>query len=337
MGAVLASALFAWIGWTQARARTAGGASSSAASARVLRVGHGLPTSHPVHTGILHFAERVAAVSGGALHLEVFPNEQLGNETQCLEQVQAGTLDITKVNASQLGNFIGRVSVFGLPYLFRDANHFWAFLDGPDGQSLLAGLHTADNGNPSGIQGLAYYDGGSRSFYGKDPITTPDDLRGRKYRVMNDPVAMDMVQAFGASPTPISYGELYTALRQGVVDGAENNPASFVTSRHFEIAKHYSLDEHTRIPDVLLVSDLVWKSLDTRQQAWLRQAAEESGRFQRRIWAEETEKSFAAMRAAGVTIHTVDTAAFRARTADLVKRYETGPAGELMRKIRETP
>lgn len=334
IGAVLSSCLFAWVGWNQAQARTAGG---SDATVRVLRVGHGLPTSHPVHAGIAHFAERTAALSGGALRLEVFPNEQLGNETQCLEQVQAGTLDITKVNASQLGNFINRVSVFGLPYLFRDATHFWAFLDGSGGQTLLAGLQTADNGKPSGIRGLAYYDGGSRSFYGKDPVRTPDDLRGRKFRVMNDPVAMDMVQAFGASPTPISYGELYTALRQGVVDGAENNPASFVTSRHFEIAKHFSLDEHTRIPDILLASDLVWATLSPQQQSWLRQAAEESGRFQRKIWAEEEAKSFDAMKAAGVTIHTVDPAPFRARTAELLKRYETGPAGDLMRQIRATP
>ncbi len=203
IGSVVASVFFAWIGAREARSRHA---DSGGGNVRVLRVGHGLPASHPVHAGIVHFAERVAALSGGGLRLEVFPNEQLGNETQCLEQVQAGTLDATKVIASQLGNFIVRVSVFGLPYIFRDAGHFWTFLDGPDGQALLAGLHTADNGNPSGIRGLAYYDGGSRSFYGKEPVRTPDDLRGRKYRVMNDPVAMDMVQTLGDSPTPISFG-----------------------------------------------------------------------------------------------------------------------------------
>lgn len=341
IGAVLATAVITGVAALRpaySSDKYAAGDAGRPVRARVLRAGHGLPVSHPLHGGMQHLAERLAAVSGGALKLEIYPNEQLGNETQVLEQVQAGTLAITQVNAAPLGNFVRRMAVFGLPYVFRDTDHFWRFTDGPDGLALLDALALADSGRATGLRGLAYYDGGSRNFYSKEPILSPDDLRGKKLRVQNDPVAMDMVQALGAAPTPISYGELYTALRQGVVDGAENNAPSFVTSRHLEVCSHFTLDHHTRIPNVLLISDTVWADLSTQEQAWLREAAADSSRFQRKLWEEETVRAFDAMRAAGVTIHEVDLEPFRALTAPILEQAANDPAlAPTLRRIVETP
>ena len=280
-------------------------------------------------------AERAAELSNGQLKLEIYHSEQLGNETQCLEQVQAGTLAVTKVSAAALGSFVRRMNVFSLPYLFRGEDHFWAVMDGKIGRELLQDLRLNDTGQPSGFHGLCYYDSGSRNFYASFPIQTVDDLAGKKFRVMNDPVAMDMVQALGASPTPISFGELYTALKQGVVDGAENNPPSFVTSRHFEICKHFAFDHHSRIPDVLIVSQTTWDQLSGQEQRWLEQAALESSEFQRKLWKEENARSIERMKQEGVTIYEVDPAEFRARTKSVRERHAAGELGELARRIAE--
>jgi TRAP-type C4-dicarboxylate transport system substrate-binding protein len=172
----------------------------SATTARVLRVAHALPTSHPVHEGIAFMAARAGELSGGRLRLDVFPSEQLGNETQCLEQAQAGTLAITKVSAGAIGNFVSNYKVFSLPYLFRDADHMWEVLGGPVGEELLTALAVGNDGSPSGLIGLAFYDSGSRNFYASKPIRSPADLRGMKIRTMADTVAMDTMAAMGAAP-----------------------------------------------------------------------------------------------------------------------------------------
>ena len=193
-------------------------------------------------------------------------------------------IDATKVSAAPIGNFVPAYSVFSLPYLFRDEDHFWKVLEGPVGEEMLEVLATRGDGSPSGLHGLGYFDSGSRSFYTVNPVNSPSDLEGKKIRVMNDPVAMDMVQAMGGSPTPIAFGELYTALKQGTVDGAENNPPSFVTSRHYEICKHYMLNHHSRIPDVILIGSDVWDSLSSAEKSWLEQAIDHASKFQRELW-----------------------------------------------------
>jgi tripartite ATP-independent transporter DctP family solute receptor len=326
VGTVLASAIFAGIGSRQAT-QGAGGA------VRTLRAANNVAAVHPVHVGMEHMAKRLTELSGGRLKLELFPSEQLGNDIQTLEQAQAGTLAITKVSASALGNFVSRMKVFSLPYLFRDEKHYWQTLDGEIGSGLLDTLSNNDSGQPSGIRGLCYLDAGSRNFYSQQPIKSPHDVRGKKFRVMSDPIAMDMVQALGGSPAPIPFGELYTSLKQGVVDGAENNPPSYVTSRHFEICRHFTFDHHARIPDLLVISDKIWKSLTTEEQGWLRQAAQEASRFQRNLWESETEKAIKAMKAEGVSIHEVDLEAFRTRTRSVRQRHGIGPLGDLMRSI----
>ncbi|MBN1986422.1 MAG: TRAP transporter substrate-binding protein, partial [Prolixibacteraceae bacterium] len=221
-----------------------------------LKLAHGLPTDHPVHKAMEFMAQRCSELSDGQLTIEVYPAEQLGSEQQCVELVQIGSLAITKVSAAVMESFTDAYKVFGLPYIFRSKEHAFKIMDGEIGKDLL--LSTEDKW----IRGLTYYDAGSRSFYTIDrPIHHPDDLAGLKIRVMRSITAVEMIRALGGSATPISWGELYTALQSGVVDGAENNPPSLYTSRHYEVCKYYSLDEHTTIPDVLVVSQIIWEKL----------------------------------------------------------------------------
>ncbi|MBU3666376.1 MAG: TRAP transporter substrate-binding protein [Chthoniobacterales bacterium] len=328
VGSVAAGGWFAWLGQQGSR----GGSGT-----RVLQVAHGLPTHHPVHRGLEEMARLVAEKSHGRLKFRLFHSEQLGTEVECLEKAQAGTLAITKVSAAVAGNFVPVYRTFSLPYLFRDEGHFWRVLDGEIGAGMLERLSTKGDGSPSGLRGLAWYDSGSRSFYAKVPLRGPDDLRGLKVRTMSDPVAMDTVQALGGSPTPIAWGELYTALHQGTVDGAENNPPSFLTSRHFEICKHYLLDHHSRIPDVLVMSEAVWQTLNGNEKRWIAGAARESGLFQRGVWAEESAKALEELKASGVSVVETDPVAFVGRTASVMEKYATGEIGGLVDKIRAVP
>ena len=302
-------------------------------TARRLKVAHGLPTAHPVHAGINYMAERVSTLSLGRLQLDVFPNGQLGSETQTMEQLQSGTLDIAKGSSAPISNFVSVCKVFSLPYLFRDESHFWLVLDGEIGSEILKSVATNDAGRPSGFRGLTYYDAGSRNFYAEVPVNSPADLDGLKIRVQNDPVAMDMVEAMGGAPTPVAFGELYTALQQGVVDGAENNPPSFVSSRHFEVCKEFAFDHHARVPDMLLISTKTWESLSQQEQQWLKQAAAESSVFQREAWADGVAEAIELMKAEGVTIHEPNLSPFVEATESVRKKYATGKLSDLVERI----
>ena len=215
---------------------------------KVLYLAHSLPQTHPVHKGILEFQKALELNSKGTLKVKIFPDAQLGSEREVLELLQIGSVAATKVSAATLSNFVPEYHLLGIPYLFRDKEHQFNVLEGPVGKSILA------KGSKFWLRGLCYYDAGSRSFYTSEKaIRTPDDLKGLKIRVMNNQMAINMVNSMGGSATPLSYSELYTAIQQGVVDGAENNPPSFVSSNHYEISKYYTLDQHSSVPDVLLI------------------------------------------------------------------------------------
>ncbi len=285
-----------------------------------LKLAHGLPVDHPVHQAMEFMAKRTAELSDGKLTIEVYPAEQLGSEQQCVELLQIGSLAITKVSAAVMESFTDDYKVFGLPYIFRSKEHSFKVMDGEIGKELL--LSTQDKW----IRGLCYYDAGSRSFYTKSkPITHPDDLAGMKIRVMRSITAVEMTKALGGSPTPISWGELYTALQSGVVDGAENNPPSLYTSRHYEVCKFYSLDEHTTIPDVLVFSQVIWDKLSPQEQAWIQQAADESAVLQRKLWAESEKKSLEEVQKAGVKISYPDKAPFIEKVQPLLESYQSNP------------
>lgn len=299
----------------------------------VLKLGHALDTEHPVHKAMEHMAARLAEESGGAMRIDIYPSQQLGSEREMLELLQIGSLDMTKVSSSVLENFAPEYQVLSLPFVFRDDAHRFAVLDGPIGEELL------EAPEPYRLRGLAFYDAGSRSFYTVNrPILTPADLQGEKIRVQESATAMDMVRALGGSPTPISWGELYTALQQGVVDGAENNPPSFYLSRHYEVAKYYVLNEHTAVPDVLIVGTTLWDRLTPQQRAWLQTAADASVEVQKELWRESTEEALAAVREAGVeVIEDVDKGPFDAAVQAMTARYAQDPdLARLLRAIRET-
>jgi len=296
----------------------------------VLKLGHGLDPSHPVHKGMVFMAERLKEKSGGKVELQIFSGGVLGSETENIEQIQRSALAITKVSAAAMESFIPEMAVFSLPYIFRDETHYWHVLSSPLGKELLT------LGEDKGLRGLCYYDSGSRNFYTvSKPILTPDDLKGEKIRVIQSRTSMDMIEMLGGSPTPISWGELYTSLQQGVVDGAENNLPSFYTSRHYEICKYLSMDEHTRIPDILFISVKIWNGLSPQVQQWLQEAADESSVYQRQLWKEGTEEALEAVKEKGVKIFYPDKAPFVEKVQPLMDRYKGTRIGELVQKIRD--
>lgn len=298
---------------------------------RVLKLAHGLDPSHPVHQAMVYMAERCEEISEGELRIEIYPSGQLGSEQQCVELLQIGSLAITKVSAAVMESFTEDFKVLGLPYVFRSKEHSFKVLDGEIGDELLLSTE------PYWIRGLCFYDAGSRSFYTIDtPVEHPDDLKGLKIRVMKSITAMEMVKAQGGSPTPISWGELYTALQSGVVDGAENNPPSFYTSHHYEVCKYYSLNEHTMVPDVLIISQKVYAKLSGQERLWLQQAADDSVPVQRRLWAESEKESLEKVEEAGVRIIYPDKEPFSEKVTELLESYqENEKLYDLITRIRE--
>lgn len=284
-----------------------------------LKLAHGLDTSHPVHKGMEFMAERLKEKSGGKLTIEIYPSQQLGTERQNLELLQIGSLAMTKVSSAVMENFAPNIQVFSIPYIFRDREHCFRVQDGPVGQKLL------NQGEKYWLKGLTYFDAGYRSFYSKEPIYTPADLVGKKIRVQESVTAMKLVRALGGAPTPISWGELYTALQQGVVDGAENNPPSFYLSRHYEVCKYYTLNEHTAVPDILVIGTVAWNRLNEQEQQWLMEAAKEATVYQRQLWQEAEKKAFEAVTAAGVEIIKPDKSLFAEKTKSIIEDYKSDP------------
>lgn len=294
----------------------------------VLRLGHSLDQQHPVHQAMVHMQTRLASLSQGTMALLIYPGSQLGNERELIELLQIGSLAMTKVSASPLESFVPEMKLFNVPYLFQDRAHLERVLDGDIGQDLLRAPSKA------GLRGLAYYDAGARSFYTTErPVRHPGDLDGLKIRVQESATAMNMVSALGGAPTPIAWGELYTALQQGVVDGAENNPPSFHLSGHYEVSKYFTLDEHTSVPDILLISEFVWQGLTETQQGWVIQAAQESAILQRTLWGEATEAALNAVAEAGVEIIYPDKKPFTAQVAAMQATYAKTALGPLMQRI----
>jgi len=294
-----------------------------------LKLAHSLDVTHPVHKAMVYMAEKVKEKSSGRMQIQIFPSEQLGTEKENIESLQLGYLAMTKTSTAVMEGFVPRMKIFGIPYLFRDSEHYWKVLKGPIGKELLLA------GQNKGLRGLCFYDAGARSFYAKKEINSPADLKGLKVRVMKSIMSIKMIDAMGGSPTPIPWGELYTSLEQGVVDAAENNPPSYRTSRHYEVCKYYTLDEHARLPDILMISVKVWNNLKGEFQQILQEAVDESVEYQRKIWAEAEEADLKIVQDAGVKVMYPDKKPFQESVRSVWDEFEGTEIGQLIKQIQE--
>lgn len=299
---------------------------------KVLKLAHGLPPTHSVHLGLLHMNELLEELSDGKIKMDIYSSGQLGSEIQCIELLQIGSLDITKVSSSSLESFADPYKVFGIPYMFRSREHYFAVIDGPIGDEMLALTE------PFWFRGLTYFDSGARSFYTVNrAVRTPQDLKGLKIRVQRSPIAVEMMRAFGGSATPVDWGELYTALQSNVVDGAENNTPSITTAFHHEVAKYYTVNEHTMCPDVIIISSAAWDKLDEQEREWMQEAAHKASIYQRSLWEEQEKQSLNEMIERGMEVIYPDKALFIEAATPMIERFKADPEfKEIINKIQNT-
>jgi tripartite ATP-independent transporter DctP family solute receptor len=256
------------------------GGTSVVFAQKVLRLAETHPQDYPTTKGDYEFARLVKERTNGRIIVEVFHSKQLGEEKAVIEQVQLGAIDFTRVSISPVSAFARELDAFQLPYLYRDATHMWKVLDGPIGQEILKKLEAAN------FVGLGWFEAGSRNFYTKKQVKTVGDLKGMKIRVQQAPLMVGMVEALGAVATPLSFGEVYSALQTGVIDGAENNWPSYLSTSHYEVAKYFILDEHTRVPEITIASKKVFDKLSKEDQVMLRKAMKDAQPYQFKLWVD---------------------------------------------------
>jgi tripartite ATP-independent transporter DctP family solute receptor len=307
-----------------------GGKGAEAKGTINLKLGHALDINHPVHKAMEFWADTLKDVTDGRIIIKIYPGGQLGGEKELIEQLQMGTLDLTKVSSAGLEAFVPEMKVLGMPYLFRNKEHKWKVLNSAFGKELLAA------GSDRGLVGIGFYEAGERSFYTKGgPIRTPADLKNLKIRVIKSPMAIDLLKTLGASPTPISWGELYTALQQGTVDGAENNPPSFVSARHYEVCKYYSLDKHTSPMDVVLAGKKAWDKLTESDKAIMIKTFDRSVEYQRELWARVVNENFVLLDSVGVEVIIPDQKPFVDAVQPMYEAYAKDEViGPLLEKIK---
>ncbi len=260
------------------------------------RLAEAHPGDYPTTLGDKKFAELVNERSKGRIQIKVFDSAQLGDENSVIQQVQLGSIEFTRISSGTLAEFNKQFGVFSLPYIFDDQAHVWRFLNSDFGRKMLTDLEK------SRMMGLAYYEAGSRSFYTKNPVKSPEDLKGLKIRVIQNAVNVELMKAFGASATPMPYGEVFSALQTGVIDGAENNPPSYLTANHFQAVKNYILDSHQRVPEVLMVSRVAWDKLSDEDKKLIMQAAKDTEKFQIEAWNKFEKEALDKLIKGGVTV-----------------------------------
>jgi tripartite ATP-independent transporter DctP family solute receptor len=277
------------------------------------------PDGYPTVEAVKAMGKIVEEKTNGRVCIEVFHSAQLGEEKDTIEQTQFGVIDMNRVSLGPFNNIIEETQIPSLPYIFRSVDHMHHVMDGEIGQQILDAFTAHD------LVGLAFYDGGSRSFYNSEkPIRTMADLKGMKFRVMQSDMFVDMVGALGANATPMPYGEVYSSIQTGVIDGAENNWPSYDSSGHFEVAKYYTLDQHLIVPEVLVMSKISWDKLSPEDQAIVRDAAKASVPVMRDLWVAQEKVSEDKVRAAGVEIITdIDKTPFIEAMVPVYEKYVT--------------
>jgi tripartite ATP-independent transporter DctP family solute receptor len=272
---------------------------------------------YPTVVAVKKMSELLEQKSGGKHKIKVFNKQALGSEKETIDQVKIGALDFTRVNVGPMNAICPLTQVPTMPFLFTSVQHMRKVLDGPIGEEILKSCESA------GFIGLAFYDSGARSIYAKKPIRTVADAKGLKIRVQQSDLWVALVGAMGANPTPMPYGEVYTGLKTGLIDAAENNIPSFDTAKHVEAVKIYSRTEHSMAPEILVMSKIVWDKLPPAEQAMVRAAAKESVAFQRQKWDEQEAKSLASVKAQGAEIVEVDKKSFQAVMGPVYDKFMT--------------
>ena len=289
---------------------------------------------YPTVRGMEAMADRLESETGGRIEVKIYPGAQLGDERDMLEMTIFGGIDISRTSIAPLNSIAPETGVYSLPFLFRSTEHMRRVLDGPIGDEILAAL------GPHGLVGLCYYDAGARSMYNNlRPIHSPADIRGMKVRVMNSEVFVDMISTLGGNATPMGFGQVYESLALGTIEAAENNWPSYESSRHFEVAPHYSVTQHVMVPEVLLMSRYRWRKLSPEDQALVRRAAKESVPVMRKLWDARVTISRNAMVEAGVQIvDNVDKQPFMDAMQPLYEQYLKDPKlRDLVERIRAAP
>jgi len=307
-------------------------AGSADALAREFRAADTQNEEYPTVQALRSMGRQVAERSGGRLEIKVFHSRQLGEEKETLEQTRAGAIDLNRTNVALIGNLVPAMNVLALPFLFRSIEHMQKVLDGPIGTEILGSFETY------GFVGLTFYDSGARSIYNSvRPVRSLDDLRGLRIRVQQSEQMSEMMRALGAIPVELPYGQVLTGLATRLIDGAENNWPSFVTTDHYKHAGHYTLTEHTMSPEVLVMSLKAWETLSPDDRRIFREEARRSSQFMRERWRELEEQSRKEAEAAGVVIVTdIDRKPFEAAMTGIYARTQRDPASaKLIERIRK--
>jgi tripartite ATP-independent transporter DctP family solute receptor len=307
-------------------------AASTIAAAREFRAADTQAEDYPTVQALRFMGAMIAERSGGRDQIRVFHSRQLGEEKETIEQTRAGAIDLNRTNGALIGNFVPAMNVLAMPFLFRSTEHLQKVLDGPIGNEILNSFE------PYGFVGLAFYDSGARSIYNSvRPIRTLADIQGLRLRVQQSQLMSDMVRALGAEPVELPYGQVITGLATKLIDGAENNWPSFVTTDHYKFAGYYTLTEHTMSPEVLVMSKKAWESLPADDRKLFRDAAQQSNLFMRAKWKDLEQQSRRKAEAAGVTIVTdFDRKPFEAAMAGIYAKAQRDPAAaKLIERIRK--
>jgi len=271
----------------------------------VLKASDVHPAGYPTVVAVEDIGKKLEKATNGRLSVQMYPSMQLGGEKEAIEQAQVGAIAFARVSVGALGPVVDELNVFNLPYVFRNTTHMQKVIDGPIGQDLLDKVTNSGKG----LIGLAWMDAGARNFYNtKKPIKTMADLKGMKVRVMGNPMFVDMANAMGGNGVAMGYDQVFNALQTGVVDGAENNPPSFVFDNHYQVAKFYTVDEHLIVPEMLVMSKKIWDSMSKDDQALLKKVAREAQLDERKLWDAYEKQAMDKAKAAGIQIIQVSAA-----------------------------
>jgi len=299
------------------------------AQAQTMKAADVHPAGYPTVVAVESMGKKLEAATQGRIKFQMFPGSVLGGEKEMIEQTQVGAIQILRTSLGPVGPVVPEVNVFNMPFVFRNPAHMRAVIDGPIGQEMLDKI----SASPAKLVALAWMDGGSRSLYTKKPVRKPEDLKGQKIRMMGNPLFVDTMNAMGGNGISMGYGEVFTALQTGVVDGAENNPPSLFTANHFQAgAKYYTQTNHLIIPEILVMSKVSWDKLTPADQALVKKFGREAQMEQRELWDKYVVESVAKLKAAGVEFIEIDNKPFYDATEPVRAKYGAQFA-DLMKRI----